>query len=225
MKPVIAYVDDDLANLQFYKDVLDGHFTVEVFPRSLDLLKVLPEKSYDCFILDIYMPVMDGFQLFEKIRENSLTSKTPVFFVTSNPDDELKVNSFRKGATDFFDRLIKKDELIARLESRIKAHKEAMTFIKLGNLSVDLHEIAAFIGKERLNLTILEFKILTKLLQSHPHFVPKTDLTNSIWGKDVQNANNLNTHIYNLRMKIADWDHDVENHRVQGYQIRPKKPE
>lgn len=222
MKPVIAYVDDDLGNLQLYKDILSEHFTVETFSRALDLMKVLPDKNFDCFILDIYMPVVDGFQLFEKIRENPQSSKCPVFFVTSNPDDELKVSSFKKGATDFFDRLIRKDELIARLESRIKAHRETLTFIKLGTLSVDLHEIAAFIGKENLNLTILEFKILTKLLQSHPAFVPKVDLTNAIWGKEAINANNLNTHIYNLRMKITDWDHDVENHRVQGYYLKPK---
>lgn len=47
MKPVIAYVDDDLANLEFYKEILGESFTVEVFPRSLDLVKVLADKSFD----------------------------------------------------------------------------------------------------------------------------------------------------------------------------------
>lgn len=223
MKPVVAYVDDDFSNLSFYKDLLSDNFEVEVFTRSLDLTKAMEETTFDCFILDIYMPVVDGFQLLEKIRAMPESSKTPVFFVTTNPHDELKINSFKKGAADFFDRMIKKDELIARLESRIKSHKETLSFSKVGTLCLDLQKIDCYLGTEKIVLTMLEFKILSKIIQTHPNKVTKTELVKSIWGSDAVNANNLNTHLYNLRIKLADWDYEIDNHRFQGFGLKSKK--
>jgi two-component system alkaline phosphatase synthesis response regulator PhoP len=225
MKPVVAYVDDDFSNLSFYKELLSSNFAVETFSRSLDLTKAMEKKTFDCFIVDIYMPVVDGFQLLEKIRTNPETAKTPVFLVTSNPHDELKVNSFKQGAADFFDRMIKKDELIARLESRIKSHRESMSFFKMGSLSIDLLQIECYLGREKMVLTLLEFKIVSKLIQLYPNKVTKADLVHSIWGKDLVNANNLNTHLYNLRMKLADWDYEIDNHRLEGYLLRQKNNE
>ena len=222
MKPVIAYVDDEIPNLTFYREILSDDFEVEIYSRSLDLTMALEKKSFDCFILDIYMPVIDGFQLLERIRERPETSKTPVFFITSNPHDEVKVSSYKKGAADFLDRMVKKDELIARLESKIKAYRSNLNFLKMGNLSIDLHQIDCHLDGKKLILTLLEFKVLSKLIQAYPNKVSKEDLVRSVWGEDRVNANNLNTHLYNLRMKIEDWNHEIDNHRFQGFSIRSK---
>lgn len=222
MKPVIAYVDDDPANLDFYRELLHDSFEVETFARSLDLAKILDEKEFDCFILDIYMPVIDGFQLLERIRERPGTAKTPVFFVTANPCDEVKVTSYRKGAADFFDRMVKRDELVARLEARIKSYRETGSSLKLGRLCLDLHKIDCYLNGEKLILTLIEFKILCKLIQICPTRILKGDLVKAIWGGDAINANNLNSHLYNLRMKLADWDYEIDNHRFQGFGIEKK---
>ena len=222
MKPVIAYVDDDISNLSFYKNLLSDNFTVETYARSLDLAEALDRKTFDCFILDIYMPVVDGFQLFDRIRNKPECSRTPVFFVTTNPHDEVKINSFKKGAADFFDRMIKKEELIARLESRIRTHRETTSILKIGTLSLDLHKIDCYLSGERLTLTLIEFKILSKIVQSAPDKLTKSELVRSIWGEDVINANNLNAHLYNLRMKLADWDYEIDNHRTQGFCLKKK---
>ena len=222
MKPVIAYVDDDISNLIFYKELLSCSFTVETYARSLDLTKAMEEKTFDCFILDIYMPVVDGFQLLDRIRQRPGTSKTPVFFVTTNPHDEIKVNSFKKGAADFFDRMVKKDELIARLEARIKAYKESASLLKLGTLCIDLQKLDCYLNGSKIILTMLEFKILAKLVQLNPNKITKAELVQSIWGEDSINTNNLNTHLYNLRMKLADWDYEIENHRFQGFYLKCK---
>lgn len=223
MRPVIAYVDDEIANLTFYREILSEAFEVEIYSRSLDLAKAMEEKSFDCFILDIYMPVLDGFQLLERIRQRPENSKKPVFFITTNPHDEVRISSYQKGATDFFDRMVKKDELVARLESKIKAYKENIHFLKLGNLSIDLHKIDCHLNGKKNVLTLLEFKVLSKLIQVYPNKVSKDDLVQSIWGDDKINTNNLNTHLYNLRMKIEDWDYEIDNHRFQGFGIRLKE--
>lgn len=223
MKPVIAYVDDEISNLNFYKELLSNHFTVETFSRSLELESVLSDKHFDCFILDIYMPVIDGFQLLERIRRYPHSSRTPVFFVTTNPDDETKVNSYKKGAADFIDRLVKKDELIARIESKIKSYKESSHTLKIGSLRLDLQQIDCYVNNKKIILTLIEFKIISKLMQIYPQKLSKSDLVQSIWGEDSVNANNLNSHLYNLRLKLDNWEYEITNHRFQGLWISSKE--
>jgi two-component system alkaline phosphatase synthesis response regulator PhoP len=119
--------------------------------------------------------------------------------------------------------MVKKEELVARLESRIKEFRKNSSLLKIGNLSVDLNQIDCHLDGKKLILTLLEFKVLSKLMQTFPHKVTKDELVRSIWGEDKISANNINTHLYNLRLKIADWNHAIENHRTQGFWIDSKK--
>lgn len=220
MKNIIAYVDDDLENLNFYKEMLSEEFEVKTYSRSLDFLEALKEKSFCCFILDIYMPVMDGFMLLEKIRENPELTQTPVFFITSHPHEEVKILSYNSGATDFVDRMVKKDEFVARLKSKMKAHRETNNLMRMENLCLDMQKIDCVLNGEKIILTITEFKLLAKLMKAYPHKISKEELVKNIWGNDQMSANNLNTHLYNLRMKVADWNYTIENLRTHGFFLK-----
>lgn len=220
MKNIIAYVDDDLENLNFYKEMLSEEFEVKTYSRSLDFLEALKEKNFCCFILDIYMPVMDGFMLLEKIRENPELTQTPVFFITSHPHEEVKILSYNSGATDFVDRMVKKDEFVARLKSKMKAHRETNNLMRMENLCLDMQKIDCVLNGEKIILTITEFKLLAKLMKAYPHKISKEELVKNIWGNDQMSANNLNTHLYNLRMKVADWNYTIENLRTHGFFLK-----
>lgn len=220
MKNIIAYVDDDLENLNFYKEMLSEEFEVKTYSRSLDFLEALKEKSFCCFILDIYMPVMDGFMLLEKIRENPELIQTPVFFITSHPHEEVKILSYNSGATDFVDRMVKKDEFVARLKSKMKSHRETNNLMRMENLCLDMQKIDCVLNGEKIILTITEFKLLAKLMKAYPHKISKEELVKNIWGNDQMSANNLNTHLYNLRMKVADWNYTIENLRTHGFSLK-----
>lgn len=219
MKPKIAYLDDDIHNLNFYREMLAENFSVDTFIRPNDLMTSVESVDYDCLILDIYLPTLNGFQVMERIRTNARYLRTPVFFITTNSDDQVKVNSFKNGAADFFDRMIKKDELVSRIEARIKNTKEGQSQLKLGNLALDLLNLECAIGAIKIDLTLIEFKMLSKLLLEHPRRMTKADFTQKIWGSDALNTNNLNSHLYNLRLKLSSWDHVIENHRTQGYWV------
>lgn len=221
MKPIIAYVDDDVKNLEFYRELLEDDFSVETYLRSIDLINSLPSKTFDCYIFDIYMPFIDGFQLFERITKSSPTQLAPVFFVTANPDDEVRVVSYQKGAADFFDRLIKKDELIARLKSRIKTHRAMSTVHKLGSLALDHHSIEVTLHSKPIVLTLIEFKILSKLLKSFPQRTSKEELMEHVWGRSSTHSNNLNSHLYNLRIKLTDWEYEISLHKTTGFLLVP----
>lgn len=222
MKPSLAYIDDDFLNLKSYKDILDEHFKVETFHDPKQFLTDLSSKRYDCIILDIHMPIMDGHEVFKCIRTNPSFLRTPVFFVSSNVNDEVKIKSFQDGAADFFDRLISKEELIVRLSSRIRTYKEVQPQISLGNVMLDFHKVEAYLNDEKLELTLIEFKILSYLLKTYPQRYSKSELVQAIWGTDILSSNTINTHLSNLRTKLADWTYEIDHIKGKGFFLKSK---
>lgn len=222
MKPVIAYIDDDFHNLNFYKYFLSTHFEVEIFHSSNDLMNAIQTKTFDCFILDINMPGMSGFEVFEAIRAIPDLVKTPVFLITTSPSDEVKIKSYQNGAADFFDRFIKREELIARLEARINDYRNTRSQISVGNLLIDFHKVECYLNRERIILTLIEFKIVAYLLKIFPKKYTKDELVDAIWGKEIVSSNTINTHLSNLRTKLADWCYEIDHIRGKGFHLKPK---
>lgn len=222
MKPVIAYLDDDFQNLNFYKEFLSTHFEVETFHSQNDLMNTVKTKFFDCFILDINMPGMSGFEVFEAIRAVPDLVKTPVFLITTSPSDEVKIKSYKNGAADFFDRFIRKEELIARLEARINDFRNTRSQISVGNLLIDFHKVECYLNRERIVLTLIEFKILAYILKIFPKKYTKDELVNAIWGKEIVSSNTLNTHLSNLRTKLADWGYEIDHIRGKGFHLKLK---
>lgn len=213
----IAYVDDDLHNLNFYRDILSDEFNVETFLNGEKLLETVNQRTYDCFVVDIYMPKLDGFDLATKIRTFDTHRLTPIFFVTSSLEDAVKLDSYKFLSADFFDRMTKREELIARIKNRISLIRETQDCFHVGNLSLSPKRIEVCLSGSRLSLTLIEYKILYFFSSNPNQSHTKQDLVDFLWPNEVVNPNNLNTHIYNLRQKILNWDHEIIGDRKKGF--------
>lgn len=222
MKPVLACVDDSHLNLEFYKDLLSHLFEIDTYHNPVDFALKVNEKEYDCYLFDLRMPILNGFHLLEKIRNHPHKKNIPVFIITSNVEDQVRLDSYKGGATDFLDRSLKTDELLVRIESRVESYRSSTHLVKLGNLQMNHKTVDCFVNQEKLVLTLIEFKILSILIQEFPARVSKTSLISKIWGRDSVNANNLNTHLYNLRLKLATWNHELNYDRRDGFGLDAK---
>jgi DNA-binding response OmpR family regulator len=222
MKPSVAYVDDDPKNLKSYEAILSSHFEVKTFLTPDLLLENLETTTFDCLLVDIYMPKMDGLGVLKNVRSSKLHETLPVIMITTNPSDENKVSSFVNGATDFVDRMTSKSELIARIESKIAFSQRMEGTIQIGNLTINKKRLEIRIGDHSPELSLNEIRILFKLAGDYPHRVPKADLLQHIWGKKVIHDNNLNAQLYNLRLKLADWDHSITNTKLSGLGFEAK---
>ncbi len=218
----IAYVDDDLHNLKHYKELLSTDFSVDTYLSGTKLLESINHQSYDCFVVDIYMPQLSGFELVKEIRNNHRYKRTPVFFVTSSPEDNVKIQSYEFLAADFFDRLTKRDELVARIKNRIELFRVSGEELRVGNLSIVPTKVEASLAGQRLNLTLIEYKILHFFALNQSLSLSKQELVEYLWPNEVVNANNLNTHIYNLRQKVESWDHEIIGDRKKGFFLLKK---
>lgn len=212
----LAYVDDDAKNLAHLKSSLAHKFQVQTFINPNDFLESLKNSSFDSYIFDLYMPAKSGFELTQELIKSPFYNNAPVFYVTSNPDDEIRIKSFQNGGVDFFDRTISILELTARLESRISVFEKGKFRYNLGNMAMDLKNMECIVGGVLLNLTLIEFKILSHYLKHHPRVTSKDSLVRDVWGSMSLNNNNINTHIYNLREKISGWDFEIISHKSKG---------
>ena len=111
----ILVVDDDKINLATARRVLSEKYKVIPVMKGSQALEYLEEGDCDMILLDINMPEMNGFEVYEKIRENKRLENIPVIFLTADNDTETETRCFKEGAVDF----IAKPFVPAVMQSRI----------------------------------------------------------------------------------------------------------
>lgn len=207
MKWTLVYFDDQIQNIEAFKDLLEENFHVVGCNDATKFSQVLHENHPHAFLLDVHMPFMDGHQLYENIINHPLYNGCPVFFISGDQSEENKLRSYKSGGLDFLDRTLGFDELIIRLSNKIKFYLQMSTKLELGNLSINVEALKITINGEQADITLLEMRILSNLLRAYPMALTRNDLILKIWGNEVIKPGTINTHITNLRPKIEPWDH------------------
>lgn len=120
MQKHILIIDDNAVNLKLAEQTLKPHYRVTLLISGEQALRFLNKNKPDLVLLDINMPVMDGYEVLKKIKENEETSKIPVIFLTAQADNNSEVFGLKLGAVDF----IAKPFISEIMLSRIKVHLE-----------------------------------------------------------------------------------------------------
>lgn len=225
MNPSIAYIDDNPLNLECIKTILDREYSVEVFDKGESFLEKFNESAYVTILMDIHMPKMDGYALYEKIVEHPHYNGCPILFISSDESDKARIKSFVLGAVDFLNRSIGPEELIARIHSKIQFFQKHRSIIEFTNIKVNLTLLKAYLNNEELKLTFIEFKILCMVLRNYPDVVTKVDLIQQVWRTDHVLDATIYTHISNLNSKLEAWDYKVEGQKGKGVQLVKKVTE
>lgn len=223
MKTTLAYIDDSLHNLECIGMILSREYEVEPFLDPEKFLSKLDQSSYAAIIVDIHMPTMNGFSLYENILENSHYNGCPIVFISSDDTDETRIKSFSLGAVDFLNRQMNSEEMLARISSKILFYKKHRSIIEFENLKLNLTLLKAYLNDEELRLTFIEFKLLTHFLQTYPVCTSKEVLGERVWShKNVLDAT-IHTHVFNLNSKLKQWDHEILTERGLGLVLTKKK--
>jgi DNA-binding response OmpR family regulator len=222
LKSEIAYIDDNKLNLECIQTVLASDFEVYTFSKPNDFLDQYENSSLATILVDIHMPEMDGFTLYEKIIEHPHYNGCPILFISSDDSDNARIKSFMLGAVDFLNRMIKPDEMIARIKSKILFFQKHRSIIEFTNLKVNLTLLKAYINDKELQLTFIEFKILCLVLRSYPDVVTKDQLILHVWRTDHVLDATIYTHVSNLNSKLGDWDYEINGLKTRGVQLMRK---
>lgn len=171
--------------------------------------------NYDVAVLDIMLPDGNGFDLFKKIRRYS---DLPVIFLTAVDDEDSVVNGLELGADDYITKPFSTRELIARIK-RVANKNSKKNIITVSGVTLDLDKSAVFENGKQLELTALEYKLLSLLMQNAGKVVTRELIFEKIWDVpgNFVNDNTLTVYIKRVRKKL---DADIiKTVKGMGYQV------
>lgn len=119
----IFIVDDNDTNLMAAKTALDGSYKTFAVPSAEKMFKLAEKITPDLILLDVDMPVMDGFEAMRILKSDTALKSIPVVFLTAKHDAESEVRGFEMGALDFVNKPFSQPVLIKRIEMHIETDK------------------------------------------------------------------------------------------------------
>ena len=160
-----------------------NHYEVDAVYDGGEAYDYLQPGNYDGFILDVMMPVMDGFTLLKKIRNER--NNVPVLMLTARAEVDDRVQGLDLGADDYLTKPFAMKELLARIRSITRRVTEAeSSSLQLGNVVLDLSVFTLEVEGNKERLTNKEFQMLQMLLANPSQIISTERFMEKIWGFD-----------------------------------------
>ena len=199
----ILLVEDDFAivhSLQEYLN-LEG-FASDHASGQMKAEELLKTKQYQLLLLDVSLKDGDGFAVCDMAQKIQL----PVIFLSASSDEETVVRGLNIGADDYITKPFRPKELLSRIKNALRHHAGHQTIILLDDIQVDTEK--AIIKKKDtiINLSALEYKLLTLFIDHRGKLLTRDQLLDEIWNiaGDFVNDNTVTVYIKRLREKIEN---------------------
>lgn len=218
----VTIVDDVKDNLKSYNDLLSPTFNLELIQNPIDLLSFLSKSTTDLVVLDLHMPSINGFELYQKFKVSH--PEIPVVFLSGDPSEESVVKGLNLGAEDFIVKPVSLRELIARINNKISSRNHPVVqennIIQFDGFKLFCDMQMAEVNNSKIQLTPIEYKLI-HLLSKNPNKVFSREyITNLLWPSvHVQNQN-IDTHLSNLRKKLLPFSKYIKTIKSRGYILR-----
>ncbi len=230
MKENILLIEDDESLSQLVQLLLErAGYAVQVAHNGQDGLSLARETPPDLILLDILMPDMDGWHIYEALRR---ITDAPVLFLTALGDERNITYGLGLGADDYITKPFGYKELVTRVHAALararRAHGEH-TIFETGDfwVNLDTHEVK--VHETPVSLTPTEFQLLSALIQDAGRTVSHEVLLRRVWGPEYANHRDyLKLYIWYLRQKLEeDPKHPTRiiSERGQGYRLIISKPQ
>jgi two-component system response regulator VicR len=227
MSETLLAIEDDALQADVLKILLSNvGYDVVLARDGLEGLRRMYETQPDLVLLDLMMPMMDGWEVCRRIRE---MSNVPIIITTSRRQTEDTVKGLRLGADDYVVKPFNPQELIARVGAilrRNRALQSSRHTIKAfanGALYLDPTSTIVVVDKEQVELTPTEHRILTLLAGCAGQVISVEDIFCEVWGYDTEvNVNSVKWYIWRLRQKIHDDNKEprfIFTERGNGYRF------
>ena len=201
MNKKVLLVEDDLQMQSLIVDYLkDYEFIVTAFDNPKDVLEDFKLNSdYSIIILDLMLPFMDGFDLFNKLKE---IKNIPIIISTARGDIGNKIHGFELGADDYLAKPYEPRELVLRIESILK--RNSTKSFKIGDFTIDKDNRTVLIDDYAIDFTKIEFEIFIYLIENKNKISSREQILNAT-SLDFNTKNRtIDMHISNIRAKIGD---------------------
>lgn len=178
-------------------------------------------------LLDLMLPIMDGWEVCRRLRADEKTRRIPIIMVSAKGEEEDRVAGLNAGADDYVVKPFSTRELIARMRAvfRRLANQDSPV-MRVGEMEIDPDRHLVCIEGRPVHLTVTEFAILQRLAQEPERVFTRDHLLTFLWGEDCYvQEHSLDVHIHAIRKKIeADPANPSYVQTVRGIGYRLKTP-
>ena len=210
----LLLVDDDAELCAMLREYLEPEgFGAESAESGQSALERLARGGIDLVVLDVMLPGLSGFEVLRRLRA---TSRVPVLMLTARGEEIDRVVGLEMGADDYLAKPFSPRELVARIRAVLRrmADAPASGLLAFGTLTLDVRAHRAQVEGEDLELTSAELRILELLMQADTRTVGREELMQQALGRRLLPTDrSLDTHISNLRRKLARFTDGI---RIQG---------
>jgi DNA-binding response OmpR family regulator len=201
----LLLVDDDVELCGMMREFFtqEGHH-LECAYNGREGLAAALNGSYDLVILDVMLPILDGFELLQRLRRRK---DLPIIMLTARVQQQDRIRGLDSGADDYLPKPFDPDELLARVRAVLR-RSESLTRVEsedlvIGNIRVNPTARAAWIDGEPVELTATEFDLLEMLMRSAGRVVSRDEITAALFEREATPYDRfLDVHISHLRRKI-----------------------
>lgn len=158
--------------------------------------------NFDCIVLDIMLPGIDGISLCQQLRAEG--NNTPIIMLTARDTNSDMLLGLRTGADDYIVKPFNLELLEARIHSLVRRNSGSGFVDKLicGPITLDINTHQVWRENKEIKLTPICFKILCVLVKKAPHLVSRQQIEDVLWPDDLPDQDILRKHVYQLRTKV-----------------------
>jgi two-component system alkaline phosphatase synthesis response regulator PhoP len=206
MEKTILVVEDDAGIRVVLQDTLASQgYDVVTAENGIKGLELAKQLRPDLVILDVMLPMMDGYEICKRIRKEGITS--PVMMLTVKDEEVDKVLGLELGADDYMTKPFSVKELSARVKAllrRVEDYQNEMNGYRFGDVELDFGKFEAKKKGQDLGLTPLELQILKLMIGRKGRVVTRDEFLDFVWGVDNLSVSHrtVDSHIAHIRKKI-----------------------
>ena len=222
----LLLVEDEKRTAEYLrKGLAENGYVVDTAHDGEQGLQLALTGAYDLLILDINLPLRDGWSLLQELRRQGLA--TPALYLSARDLVADKVKGLGLGADDYLVKPFAFSELLARLQTITRRAKaRPLALLKVADLELNLAEHSATRGGRRLDLTPRDFALLSLLLRRRGETLSRALILEQVWDMNFDTETNVvDVAIGRLRRKVDEGSRAPLIHTVRGFGYCLKAPD
>lgn len=197
--------DDSAIGIGLSYSLKNEGYGVTVAKTVKEALKIIKEKSFSLYILDLTLPDGSGYDVCTEIKKSG---DLPVIFLTAYDDEVNVIMGLELGADDYISKPFRVKELLARIKTVLRRYNKdtADGIINIGNIKINTNEAKVYKNSQEIILTAMEYRLLLTFINNRGIVLTRQKLLEDIWdvAGDFVNDNTLTVYIKRLRDKIEE---------------------
>lgn len=217
MMSKILVVEDDNDLRDYLKELLvDNDYSVQTASNGAQALNIIQKNQPDLVVLDLGLPNMSGETVCEEVRKKY--SEVRIVILTARDDSSDVVKGLSLGADDYIKKPFNADELLARINARLRYREENESRLVISDLELDNKTLEVKRSKKIIQLTPTEFKLLQYLMNNKDRILTREMILNRIWfySQDIE-TRVVDVYMGYLRKKIDTGYKKKLIHSIRGF--------